>query len=173
MACGARLVLGQVAVEDTSNEIAAVPELPAMLSLEGCVVTADAMNRQRAIAERIVGRGGDYVLAPKGNQATLHRDVALYLDDPEHAPELAYAREVDAGHGRIETREASVCAEVGWLRERHAWPGLAAVGEVERTREVGGKAGRETAYFLLSAALPPERFGGIVRAHWGIENDMR
>ncbi len=61
---------------------------------------------------------------------------------------------MDAGHGRIETREAYVCADVGWLQERHAWPGLAAIGKVARTREAGGKIGRETAYFLLSAALP-------------------
>jgi predicted transposase YbfD/YdcC len=65
-----------------------------------------------------------------------------------------------------------VCADVGWLQERHAWPGLAAIGKVARTREAGGKIGRETAYFLLSAALPPERFGEVVRAHWGIENGL-
>jgi predicted transposase YbfD/YdcC len=171
-ACGARLVLGQVAVAVGSNEITAIPKLLEMLSLEGCVVTADAMGCQRAIAERVIERGGAYVLALKGNQGTLHEDMALYLDDPKHAPKLARSRDVDAGHGRIETREAYVCADVGWLQERHAWPGLAAIGKVARTREAGGKIGRETAYFLLSAALPPERFGEVVRAHWGIENGL-
>src|ERR671912_159510 len=132
-ACGARLVLGQVAVDDGSNEITAIPKLLEMLSLEGCVVTTDAMGCQRAIAERVIERGGAYVLALKGNQGTLHEDMALYLDDPKHAPKLARSRDVDAGHGRIETREAYVCADVGWLQERHAWPGLAAIGEVART----------------------------------------
>ena len=155
-----------------SNEITAIPKLLEMLSLEGCVVTTDAMGCQRAIAERVIERGGAYVLALKGNQGTLHEDMALYLDDPKHAPKLARSRDVDAGHGRIETREAYVCADVGWLQERHAWPGLAAIGKVARTREAGGKIGRETAYFLLSAALPPERFGEVVRAHWGIENGL-
>ena len=80
-------------------------------------------------------------------------------------------RDVDAGHGRIETARHT-CARRRLVAERHAWPGLAAIGKVARTREAGGKIGRETAYFLLSAALPPERFGEVVRAHWGIENGL-
>lgn len=129
------------------------------------------MGRRRAIAEGIVGRGGGDVPSPKGNRGSLYEDVGLHLDDPEHAPKLARGRDVDAGHGRIETREASVCANVGCLEE-HAWPGPAAVGEAERTREAGGKTDRETAYFPLSAALPPERFGEVVRAHRGVENGL-
>lgn len=170
-ACGARLVLGQVAVEDGSNGIAAVPELLRMLSLRGHTVTVDAMGCQRAIAAQVVAQDGDDVLALEGNQGTLHADVRLSPDDPEHVPKLARGRDVDAGHGRIETREASVCADVGWL-EGHAWPDLAAVGKVERTREAGGGTSRETAYFLLSAALSSERFGEVVRAHRGIENAL-
>jgi len=94
-----RLVLGQIAVDDKSNEIIAVPKLLELLSLTGRTVTADAMNCQRKIAQQVIDQGGDYVLALKGNQGTLHDDVRRFLDDPETA--LATASETGKGHGRI------------------------------------------------------------------------
>lgn len=170
-AVGPRLVLGQLAVEDESNEITAVPQLLALLSLQGRIVTADALHCQRAIADQVVQQGGDYVLALKGNQGRLHADVAQFLDDPETAPDST-ATTVDADHGRIETRTGCVSTDVTWLKEQHDWPGLAAIGKVTRRRE--GKAGTttETAYYLLSAALPAARFNAVVRQHWGIENGL-
>jgi predicted transposase YbfD/YdcC len=170
-ATGCRLVLGQVATDEKSNEITAVPKLLEMLSLKGVIVTADALNCQRAIAAQVVEQGGDYVLALKGNQGTLHEDIRLYLDDPAHAPALTSHREVDGDHGRIETREAFVCTNVDWLQ--HRWPGLAAIGKVSRQREINGAIGHETACFLLSTALSPARFGEVVRAHWGIESVLQ
>lgn len=171
-AAGSRLVLGQVATEEKSNEITAVPKLLEMISLKGAIVTTDALNCQRAIAAQVIAQGGDYVLALKGNQGTLHDDVRRFLDDPAHASELTESREVDGGHGRIETREAFVSTKIGWLQEQHRWPGLAAIGKVSRRREVNGSISRETAYYLLSTALSPARFGEVVRAHWGIENGL-
>ena len=109
-AAGCRLVLGQVATDAKPNEITAVPKLLEMLSLKGAIVTADALNCQRDIAAQVVEQGGDYVLALKGNQGTLHDDVRLYLDDPAHAPELTGSREVDGDHGRIETATPSSLA---------------------------------------------------------------
>ena len=109
-----RLLLGQLAVDGKSNEITAVPKLLALLSLKGCIVTADALNCQRAIAAQVVGQGGDYVLALKGNQGTLHDDVRRFLDDPGRAAEAAHAA-VDGGHGRIETRTSLVSTDIGWL----------------------------------------------------------
>ncbi len=156
--CEQRLVLAQIATE-------------AKLSLKGTIVTADALNCQRDIAQQIVGQGGDYALALKGNQGTLHDDVRLFLDDPAR-PDAPTARSVDADHGRIETRDATVCTDIGWLQEAHRWPGLAAIGRVVRTRESAGKTTTETAYYLLSTALSPERFNDVVRAHWGIENQL-
>src|SRR3712207_5428385 len=97
-----RLVLGQLAVDDKSNEITAVPHLLRLLSLQGVVVTADALNCQRAIAEQVVEQGGDYVLALKANQGTLWDDVKLFLNDPAVA--LARADTTDGDHGRIELR---------------------------------------------------------------------
>ena len=166
-----RLVLGQLAVDGQSNEITAVPRLLAMLALKDTIVTADALNCQRAVAEQVLRRGGDYVLALKGNQGTLHDDVRTFLDDP--ATPLACHTETDAGHGRIEIRHARVSHDVAWLREHHAWPGLAALGKVVARREVvGGGTTVETRYYLLSTALGPDRFNQVVRLHWDIENGL-
>lgn len=171
-AVGCRLLLGQVATEQKSNEITAVPKLLEMISLKGTIVTADALNCQRTISAKVVEKGGDYVLALKGNQGTLFEDVRLYLDDPAHAPALLVSEPaVDGGHGRIETRQAFVCGKIDWLRD-HAWPGLAAVGKVMRSREINGATSQETAYYLLSTPLPAARLGEVVRAHWGIENSL-
>jgi predicted transposase YbfD/YdcC len=165
-----RLVLGQLAVDGKSNEITAVPQLLALLALKGTIVTADALNCQRAIARQVVERGGAYVLALKGNQRTLHDDVRLFLDDP--ATPLHRAGSVDGGHGRIEERRAAVSTDIAWLQEHHHWPGLAAIGKVTARRESAGGTTVETRYYLLSRAFTPERFGALVRAHWDIENGL-
>jgi predicted transposase YbfD/YdcC len=167
----AGLVLGQIATDEKSNEITAVPKLLAMLSLKGTIVTADALNCQRAIARQIIDQGGDYALSLKGNQGTLHDDVSRFLDDPAcHV--ITTKPVVDADHGRIETRTATVSTDIAWLQEDHQWPGLAAIGKVVRVRETAGKATTETAYYLLSTALSGERLNEVVRAHWGVENRL-
>lgn len=166
-----RLVLGQIATDAKSNEITAVPKLLRMLTLKGAIVTTDALNCQRAIAQQIVDQGGDYALALKGNQATLHADVSAYLDDPASNATTAKPT-VDADHGRIETRTATVSTDIGWLQEDHCWPGLAAIGKVVRIRETAAKTTTETAYYLLSTACSPERLNEVVRSHWGVENKL-
>ncbi len=166
-----RLVLAQLAVDDKSNEITAVPKLLEMLSLSGTIVTVDALNCQRAIAQQIVAQGGDYVLALKGNQGTLHADVELFLDDPALVPDDTHT-EVDGGHGRVETRTSMVSTDIDWLQDRHHWPALTAIAKVDRTRESGSKVTTETAYYLLSTALSAKRLGDVVRNHWGIENSL-
>jgi len=165
-----RLVLGQVAVADQSNEITAVPQLLRMLRLEGVMVTADALNCQRDIAQQVIDQGGDYVLALKGNQGTLFEAVKLFLDDPAVALETADT--TDGEHGRIEVRRAALSTDIAFLQESHAWPGLQAIGKVTAMRETKDKTSQETRYFLMSQALTPERFATIVRAHWGIENGL-
>jgi predicted transposase YbfD/YdcC len=166
-----RLLLGQLAVGEKSNEITAVPKLLEMLSLKGCIVTADALNCQRAIAACVVEQGADYVLALKANQPSMHDDVRRFLSDPERTPDATH-RTVDGDHGRIETRTSTVCTDIGWLQDLHQWPGLAAIGRVERIREAGGKVTTETAYYLLSKPLTAERFGEVARGHWGVENGL-
>ena len=169
--CEQRLVLAQIATDAKSNEITAVPKLLEMLSLKGTIVTTDALNCQRAIAQQIVDQGGDYVLALKGNQGTLHDDVSTYLDDPA-SKVTASKPTVDADHGRIETRTATVSTDIDWLQDDHHWPGLAAIGKVVRVRETAAKTTTETAYYLLSTALSAERFNEVVRSHWGVENRL-
>ena len=169
--CDQRLVLGQIATDAKSNEITAVPKLLAMLSLKGAIVTADALNCQRDIARLIVDRGGDYALALKGNQGTLHADASAFMDDPQR-PATPSHTTVDADHGRIETRTGTVSTDIGWLQEDHQWPGLAAIGKLTRIRQTAAKTTAETAYYLLSAPLSAERFAAVVRSHWGVENAL-
>jgi predicted transposase YbfD/YdcC len=171
--CEQRLVLAQIATDAKSNEITAVPKLLAMLSLKGCIVTVDALNCQRGIAGQIIDQGGDYALALKGNQGTLHEDVKLFLDDPHRETATTTThRTIDGDHGRIETRVAVVSTDIGWLQENHRWPGLAAVAKIVRTREFPTKATTETAYYLLSAPLSAEVVNNVVRSHWGVENRL-
>ena len=157
-----RLVLGQLAVDDKSNEITAVPTLLEMLTLRGTVVTADAMHCQRQIAQQVIDQDGDYALALKGNQGALHDGARLFLDGP--ATPVAQATQVNKGHGRIETRMAGVSDGVAWLQEGHDWPGLQAVGRVVKglstvwratTRGCGLSAGR--------GFPPPAATGTITR----------
>ena len=115
-------------------------------------------------------QGGDYALALKGNQGTLHADVRLFLDDP--ATPAAQDTQISKGHGRIETRIASVSSDVGWLQETHHWPGLAAVGKVTAIRQQDGAVSEQSRYYLLSEVFAAERFNTIVRGHWGIENRL-
>jgi predicted transposase YbfD/YdcC len=169
--CEQRLVLGQIATDAKSNEITAVPKLLKLLSLEGSVVTVDALNCQREIAQQIIDQKADYVMALKGNQGTLHDDVRTFLDDPQSKLSIS-ASTVDGDHGRIETRTAMLSSDISWLQEDHRWPGMAAVGKVIRVRETADATTTETAYYLLSTPMAPERFGEIVRAHWAIENRL-
>jgi predicted transposase YbfD/YdcC len=169
--CEQRLVLAQVATDAKSNEITAVPRLLEMLSLKGTIVTVDALNCQRNIARQIVDQGGDYVLALKGNQGTLHDDVMLFLDDPETGVTSTHTT-VDGDHGRIETRACTVSTDIGWLQQAHQWPGLAAIGKVIRTRESAAKVTTQKAYYLLSAPLSAEQFAHAARSHWAVENSL-
>ena len=166
-----RLLLGQIATDAKSNEITAVPKLLAMLSLKGCLVTADAMSCQRAICTQIVDQGGDYVISLKGNQGTLHDDVRLFLEDPTRPAEVSHTT-VDADHGRIETRTGEVSTDIGWLQQQHAWPNLAAIGKMVRTRQIQAKTTTETSSYLLSTPLSAARFTELARAQWGVENGL-
>lgn len=173
-----RLVLGQEAVDAKSNEIVAIPLLLERLELAGALVTIDAMGTQIEIADKIVARGGDYVLALKANRPALHQDVAAFFDDapadmlqPEH-------KTTDGDHGRIEERRHIVCHKVDWLfsGRRYAdeprFPHLAMIGMVESRIERNGAIARERRYYLSSAKLDARTFAAAVRAHWGVENRL-
>ncbi len=171
-----RLVLGQVKVAEKSNEIIAIPRLLDMLAIEGAIVTIDAMGCQRDIAQKIVDKKADYVLALKGNQGTLRDDVEVFVAEQKACnfkdTQISRDETIDADHGRIETRTTTVIHDVGWLQERHAWPGLAGVIIVESAREFSGKIEHETRFYVTSLILSAHLAGPIVRSHWAIENSL-
>jgi predicted transposase YbfD/YdcC len=177
--------LGQVAVEGKGNEITAIPKLLELLDLDGALVTIDAIGCQREVAARVVVGGGDYVLAVKENQPTLHAKVKALLDEAIlgrfDGMSHGYRERTDAGHGRIETRRVWVTDEVHWLGEAllAQWPGLSggSVGVVEAVRQdLGDLTGRVTTerrYFISSrAGTDVAAFADAVRGHWSIENRL-
>ena len=139
------------------REITALPKLLELLDIKGRIVTAEAMHTQRASAKAIGEKGADYVVALKGNQATLYDDVKLYLDDPQ-AENMTIFQDVDAGHGRIERRIAHLTGDIDWLQEHHDWPALGAIGKITACRESNASKSVETRYYLLSRALSAEQF---------------
>ena len=171
-----RLVLGQVKVAEKSNEIIAIPKLPEMLALEGTIVTIDAMGYQRDIAQKVVDKKADYVLALKGNQGSLREDAELFVAEQKAAgfkdTRISRDQTVDGDHGRIETRTTTVIHDVAWLRQRHNWPRLNAVVVVESTRKTADKIEGETRFYITSLVLAALLLGPIVRSHWAIENSL-
>jgi len=171
-----RLVLGQVKVADKSNEIVAIPKLLDMLSIEGAIVTLDAMGCQRNVASKILDKKADYILALKGNQGSLMEDVELFVSEQKAAgfkdTNISWDETVDGDHGRIETRETIVIHDVDWLQERHQWPGLKGIVIVESTRETNGKVEKEMRLYLTSLLLLAAHLGPAVRSHWAVENSL-
>ena len=168
-----RLVLGQIKVAEKANEIVAIPKLLDLLAIEGAIVTIDAMGCQRGIAQKIIDKKADYVLALKGNQGSLHEDVKLFIAEQtaknfEDAT-ISRDRSVDADHGRIETRNVTVIHDVAWLRQRHDWPGLNGIVVVESSRELPDRTEQETRLYLTSLTASAAALGPAVRSHWAIE----
>lgn len=167
----ARWVLAQQAVAEPSNEITAIPDLLALLDLQGAVVSIDAMGCQKAIAQTIVAAGADYVLALKDNHPTLCEDVQLWLETEVARGHLPVLETVEKDHGRIEIRRYALSSQIDWLEAKPEWAGLQAVGRVESTRLIGEKTSTECRYFLCSFPAR-DRFAATVRQHWGIENQQ-
>ena len=169
-----RLVLGQVKVADKSNEIVAIPKLLEMLTIEGAIVTIDAMGCQRDIAKKIIEKKADYILALKGNQGSLRKDIEEFVIEQNangfQECQISQHETVDGDHGRIETRKTTVIHDVTWIQERHDWPGLQSVVMVESTREIGSKIETETRFYITSLVLLAAVIGPTIRKHWAIEN---
>jgi predicted transposase YbfD/YdcC len=174
----AGLTLGQVAVDAKSNEITAIPELLQLLDLREKIVTIDALGCQKEIATLIVEGGGDYVLAVKDNQPTLHAAIQAAFDRAENPGAAASREQVtrDTGHGRFEERTVRVLPAKGQLAEavRSAWPGLRTLVMVVRvvTCLATGKESEEVSYFLSSLRPGVGRLGRAIRGHWRIENGL-
>ena len=168
--------LGQVVVDEKSNEITAIPKLLQILELSGCLVTIDAMGCQVEIARAIVDAGADYVLAVKNNQPTLAKGIDAFFvdhaqDDFARVQSRRYATD-DKGHGREEHREYVVCRVPERLPDRARWPKLVAIGIVFVYAIRNGVEHMECRHYILSKYLSAKRFAQAVRDHWSIENRL-
>ena len=176
-ACEHSLALGQVKVNDKSNEITAIPELLDMLNLKGCLVTIDAMGCQVGIAKNIVEAHADYLLAVKGNQETLADDVEqefkqAMADDFAHMDHL-YFETLDKGHGRVEKRQYWYTHDIQGLGTLERWPKLAGMVMCRASRTLNGETSTEDRYFITSCAHNDvQKIAAAVRNHWGIENSL-
>ena len=166
------LSLGQVACAEKSNEITAIPELLRLVDINGAIITIDAMGTQKAIAAQIIEGGGDFVLALKGNQETLHQAIIAHVAEQLEG-DLAGAHEHvtnEKGHGREETRTYLQFPAPEDLPGFDQWKGLKSVGVVTSCCRRDGKETLEVRYYISSLAVSVKKFAHAVRSHWGIEN---
>jgi len=171
------IVLAQRATETKGGELAVLPELLDGLDLAGCLVSLDALACQPAIAERVVARGGDYLLALKGNRRKAHAEVRDWFAANAFALGASLRPCFDAfdeSHGRLVRRRVFACTDLAPFATLEDWPGLAAVVAVETIRGIPGrgKVKAEIRHYLSSARLPPERLAAAIRNHWGVENGL-
>ena len=175
------LVLGQVKVDDKSNEITAIPQLLAMLDLEDCIVTLDAQGTQRAIVHQIRQKKADYVVAVKANQPDLMADIEAFfernranrfLDADASVVAHTYQETVDADHGRIETRRCWACGLVDEIPSSPVWSGLTSFALVERERLKDGVSTLEKSYYISSLVPDAGKLLAAIRGHWSIENSL-
>jgi predicted transposase YbfD/YdcC len=171
-----QISLGQVVVDEKSNEITAIPKLLEILEISGCLVTIDAMGCQTKIAQAILDAKADYVLAVKDNQPTLHDGISWFFHVQR---EKGFARTrvsrhqtYDKGHGREELRTYYVCDAPRDLPDRARWPKLTSIGCAVSNTTRDGKRCFETRYYILSKKLSARKFAIAVRSHWSIENQL-
>ena len=185
LACEAGFVIGQIRTEEKSNEITAMPQLLAALSIRGALVSADAMGCQVDIAQTILDQGGDYLLGLKNNQPTLHTEVAALFDevddprarpvDEAPRPDTTQDEQVDAGHGRIETRRATVCHDpADWVPSAARFPQLNRLIRIHATvvEKATGTRTHDTRYYISSRRLTAAEANRAVRTHWAVENRL-
>jgi predicted transposase YbfD/YdcC len=172
----ARLFLGQLAVDQKSNEITAIPQLLELLDIEGDTVTIDAMGCQKEIAKTIMDKKANYVLQVKDNQPTLREALSAaflgFADDDYRDPSLRRLRTVDRDHGREETREYFIADLPADLPGADDWTGLKSIGMVLRTRKEGDNISEEVAFYITSLEAKVKAFARAVRGHWGIETTL-
>jgi len=166
-----RLVLGQLAVEEKSNEITALPRLMDMLDLQGCVVTADALNCRKVVARKAVEQQADYVLAVKGNHPAMHDEIKRYMDALAGSTPAGFET-VEKDHGRTETRRIWQSDAVSWFEDRQSWDGLRSFCLVEAVREYAGRIESSRRYYISSLSCDEAKVARSIRGHWQIENAL-
>lgn len=170
------VVLGQKKTDDKSNEITAIPALLDLLDIKGCIVTIDAMGCQEKIAEKIVNKEADYVLAVKDNQKQLHEEIIDFFETSRRfefqGVRYDYFEEAHKGHGRVELRRYWISDMLDTIGSPGRWASLQSIGMVESERYIDGKTTSETRYFIASIAPDAKIFANAVRKHWAIENQL-
>lgn len=175
------LVLGQLCVDEKTNEIKTIPELLDILCVEGCIVTIDAMGTQKEIAKKIIEKNADYILQVKGNQQTLMDDIREYFEKDVYTKKKEdlekagrYYKTHCKEHGRIEKREYYTENDIEWLKEKHPdWEGISGIGACVSTVTEKGKTTTAVNYTIYSRqGMTAAEYGGSVRSHWGIENSL-
>ena len=165
--------LGQNVVKEKENEIVAIPELLDTLQIKGYVVTIDAMGTQVKIAEKIVKKKADYVLAVKGNQETLYKDLIDYFNENDFKKDIEsvgnYKKTIEKSHSQIEIREYYQTDDIKWLTNKSRWKGLKSIGIIEKTIKKNDKETKEIRYYISSLSPDIELFSKSVREHWKIE----
>lgn len=166
-----QITLGQLRVNEKSNEITAIPILLDAIFVENCLVSIDAMGCQQAIAAKIVDRGGDYLLAVKENQRELHQNI---LDSFRFFKADDILTDVDTGHGRVETRTCSIIRELGHIELKGRWKRITTLIRLESERfiQVSGKTEKQTRYYISSRKESADYFQKNIRSHWSIENQL-
>ena len=180
-AAEASLVLGQLRVDEKTNEIKAIPELLDILCIENCIVTIDAMGTQKDIAEKIIEKKADYILQVKENQPGLLQDIEEYFkkdvftqDKKGLEAQGMYYKDLSGEHGRLEIREYYAVNNTDWLSERHPeWAGLRGIGACIATVEENGDTSTSASYSIFSFSdITAEEYGKRKREHWKIENSL-
>lgn len=169
-AARAGLVLGQVKVDEKSNEITAIPEVLRLLDLRGCIVTTDAMGCQQAIAKQIIEQDADYLFGLKKNQGNTLEAVQEHFDLDSSKPTQNFT-ENDKGHGRVETRTYTIDSAQNVL-DLKFWPGIKSVVKVNSIREMKNKTTNDMRFYISSLAPDSPRISTAVRGHWGVENGL-
>jgi predicted transposase YbfD/YdcC len=171
---GDGISLAQRPVKAKENEIVAIPELLRALNIKGHIVTIDAMGTQIEIAKQIRKQGGDYVLAVKGNQPNLHKDIIDYFDDTEFRERCkhsgGYHKTIEKARGGIEKREYYQTDDIDWMYQKGNWAGLRTIGMTVNTIEKDGNETVEKRYYISNLGVDAKEFGRCVRGHWGIES---
>lgn len=166
--------LGQKVVDEKHNEIIAIPELLDEINIKDSIVTIDAMGTQTKIAKKIISKKADYVLALKGNQGNLHKDVEDYFADSEFREKIKqngnYHKVTEKAHGQIEIREYYQTDDILWLASKKDWSCLKSIGMVETTTNKDGNISKEIRYFISSLPVMITLFALAVRGHWAIES---
>lgn len=171
---GANVALGQVKTDEKSNEIKAIPELISLLQLKGAIVTIDALGCQKIVAQSLLDKKADYVLAVKKNQPSLHAEINDLFNLANDNKNIIFQSfdDIDKGHGRIESRSYQTINCLNLAPATKLWPGIKSIGRAVCTRDIKGKISQETRFYISSLNGDVKDFSRAVRGHWGIENSL-